>query len=171
MESDRAIAQKLCIGTTHAANAGAGIVPSCAPGLRAGWDRPHARQGVLTTMDSSLLPQPALRGSLTPRDSPAGWTPCPTEKSVPCSAVLCDHRQTSGMQVEHGRGLNNPLLACHVIFTGATGFQASDGDLWHRELPSAPSFPLLSHAAPHPALAVQCVLNDIKQAALDLWQY
>lgn len=58
-----------------------------------------------------------------------------------------------------------------MVFAGATGFQASDGDLWHREPPSTASFPLLSLAAPHPALAVQCVLNDIKQAALDLWQY
>lgn len=99
MVSDRANAQKF-----HAAYAGAGFVPSCAPGLRAGWDRPHARQGVLTTMDSSLLPQPALHSSLTPRDPPAGWIPRPTEKSVPRSAVPCDHHQTSGMQMERGRG-------------------------------------------------------------------
>lgn len=108
MVSDRAIAQKLCICTTHATKAGAGIVPSCAPRLRAGWDHPRACQGVLTTMDSSLLPQPVLRSSLTPRDPPAGWIPRPTEKSVPRSEVPCNCRQTSGMQAEHGRETESP---------------------------------------------------------------
>lgn len=71
----------------HAAGAGAGNVPVSALGLRAGWDRLHARQVVLTTMDSSLLPQPALRGSQTRKEPPAGWIPRPEKSSSLCTLL------------------------------------------------------------------------------------
>lgn len=100
----------------HATDAGAGNVPGCALGLRAGWDRLHAHQVVLTTMDSSLLPQPALRGSQTPKEPPAGWIPRPGEKKkkrVPHSVPFCNlhQRQASSIHVGQAAGLNNQILA------------------------------------------------------------
>lgn len=105
----------------HAVNAGAGNVPGRALGLRAGWDRLHARQVVLTTMDSSLLPQPALRGSQTPKEPPARVDSTP-EKSVPHSAPFSDQRLASSIRVGQAAGLTNQILAGNVIFSRATGF-------------------------------------------------